>query len=134
MDNIREALTFDDVLLSPGHSKVLPSDVDVKSSITENILLNVPLVSAAMDTVTESRTARAMAQVGGMGIIHKNMDIERQSYEVSKVKKYEAGMITEPVTVKPDDTVGEAKKLMAEYKIGGFPVTDPSGKLLGIVT
>lgn len=134
MDRVREALTFDDVLLTPGHSTVLPADVDVKTKITKDIVLNVPLVSAAMDTVTESRTARAMAQVGGVGVIHKNMDIERQAYEVSKVKKYEAGMITEPVTVKPEDTVGEAKRLMSEYKIGGFPVTDPTGKLVGIVT
>jgi IMP dehydrogenase len=87
-----------------------------------------------MDTVTESGAARAMAQVGGMGVIHKNMDIERQAYEVTRVKKYEAGMITDPITVTPDDTVGEAKRLMAEYKIGGFPVTDKGGKLLGIVT
>ncbi len=134
MDRVREALTFDDVLLTPGHSTVLPSDVDVKTKITKNISLNVPLISSAMDTVTESRTARAMAQVGGIGIIHKNMEIEKQSYEVSRVKKYEAGMITEPITVKPEDTVGEAKRLMSEYKIGGFPVTDASGKLVGIVT
>ncbi len=134
MDRVREALTFDDVLLTPGHSVVLPAEVDVRTKITKDISLNVPLVSAAMDTVTESRTARAMAQVGGIGIIHKNMDIERQAYEVSKVKKYEAGMITEPVTVKPEETVGEAKRLMAEYKIGGFPVTDNNGKLVGIVT
>jgi IMP dehydrogenase len=84
--------------------------------------------------VTESRTARAMAQVGGIGIIHKNMELERQAYEVNKVKKYEAGMITDPITVRPDDTVGEAKRLMAEYKIGGFPVSNADGKLVGIVT
>ena len=134
MERIKEGLTFDDVLIAPNHSEVLPREVELKTKITKNIVLNIPLVSAAMDTVTESRTARAMAQVGGMGIIHKNMDIERQAYEVNKVKKYEAGMITEPVTVTPEDTVGEAKRLMGEYKIGGFPVTDRSGKLLGIVT
>ncbi len=134
MEKVREALTFDDVLLTPGHSTILPADADVKTRVTKNITLNVPLMSSAMDTVTESRTAIAMAQVGGMGVIHKNMDIERQAYEVNKVKKYEAGMITEPITVKPEETVGEAKRLMAEYKIGGFPVIDNNGKLVGIVT
>jgi len=134
MERMKDGLTFDDVLIAPNHSEVLPREVELKTKITKNIPLNVPLVSAAMDTVTESGTARAMAQVGGMGIIHKNMGIEQQAYEVSRVKKYEAGMITDPVTVTPDDTVGEAKRLMAEYKIGGFPVIDKSGKLLGIVT
>ncbi len=134
MEKIREGLTFDDVLIQPEASSVLPNEVETKTHITKNISLNIPLVSAAMDTVTESSTARAMAQVGGIGIIHKNMEIERQAYEVSKVKKYEAGMITDPVTVTPDDTVGEAKRLMAEYKIGGFPVSDKDGKLVGIVT
>ena len=134
MEKIREGLTFDDVLIQPEASSVLPHEVETKTYITKNIALNIPLVSAAMDTVTESNTARAMAQVGGIGIIHKNMDIERQTYEVNRVKKYEAGMITDPVTVRPDDTVGEAKRLMAEYKIGGFPVSDNDGKLVGIVT
>ena len=134
MERIKEGLTFDDVLIAPSHSEVLPKEVDLKTKITKNITLNIPLASAAMDTVTESNTARAMAQVGGLGIIHKNMDIEKQAYEVSRVKKYESGMITDPVTVSPEDTVGEAKRLMAEYKIGGFPVIDKGGKLLGIVT
>lgn len=134
MERVREGLTFDDVLIQPEASSILPNEVETKTYITRNISLNIPLVSAAMDTVTESSTARAMAQVGGIGIIHKNMEIERQAYEVSKVKKYEAGMITDPVTVNPDDTVGEAKRLMAEYKIGGFPVSDKEGKLVGIVT
>ena len=134
MEKMKEGLTFDDVLIAPGHSDVLPKEVELKTRITKNIFLNVPMVSAAMDTVTESGTARAMAQVGGMGIIHKNMPIERQAHEVGRVKKYEAGMITDPITVTPEDTVGEAKRLMAEYKIGGFPVIDKSGKLLGIVT
>ncbi len=134
MERIKEGLTFDDVLIAPNHSDVLPREVELKTKITKNISLNIPLVSAAMDTVTESGAARAMAQVGGMGVIHKNMDIDRQAYEVTRVKKYEAGMITDPITVTPDDTVGEAKRLMAEYKIGGFPVTDKGGKLLGIVT
>jgi len=134
MEKIREGLTFDDVLIQPEASSILPHEVETKTYITKNITLNIPLVSAAMDTVTESSTARAMAQVGGIGIIHKNMAIERQTYEVNKVKKYEAGMITDPVTVRPDDTVGEAKRLMAEYKIGGFPVSDSDGKLVGIVT
>ena len=134
MEKIREGLTFDDVLIQPEASSILPHEVETKTYITKNITLNIPLVSAAMDTVTESNTARAMAQVGGIGIIHKNMDIDRQTYEVNRVKKYEAGMITDPVTVRPDDTVGEAKRLMAEYKIGGFPVSDNDGKLVGIVT
>ena len=134
MERIKEGLTFDDVLIAPSNSEVLPKEVELKTKITRNITLNIPLASAAMDTVTESNTARAMAQVGGLGIIHKNMDIEKQAYEVSRVKKYEAGMITDPMTVTPDDTVGEAKRLMAEHKIGGFPVIDKSGKLLGIVT
>jgi IMP dehydrogenase len=134
MERIKEGLTFDDVLIQPEASSILPNEVEVKTRITRNITLNIPLVSAAMDTVTESRTARAMAQVGGIGIIHKNMEIERQAYEVNKVKKYEAGMITDPITVRPDDTVGEAKRLMAEYKIGGFPVSNEDGKLVGIVT
>ena len=134
MEKIREGLTFDDVLIQPEASSILPHEVETKTYITKNITLNIPLVSAAMDTVTESSTARAMAQVGGIGIIHKNMAIDRQTYEVNKVKKYEAGMITDPVTVGPDDTVGEAKRLMAEYKIGGFPVSDNDGKLVGIVT
>ena len=134
MERIKEGLTFDDVLIAPSHSEVLPKEVDLKTRITKNITLNIPLASAAMDTVTESSTARAMAQVGGLGIIHKNMNIEKQAYEVSRVKKYESGMITDPMTVGPDDTVGEAKRLMAEHKIGGFPVIDKGGKLLGIVT
>jgi IMP dehydrogenase len=134
MERIKEGLTFDDVLIQPEASSILPNEVEVKTRITRNITLNIPLASAAMDTVTESRTARAMAQVGGIGIIHKNMEIERQAYEVNKVKKYEAGMITDPITVRPDDTVGEAKRLMAEYKIGGFPVSNADGKLVGIVT
>ncbi|PIZ00868.1 IMP dehydrogenase, partial [bacterium (Candidatus Howlettbacteria) CG_4_10_14_0_8_um_filter_40_9] len=103
MERIKEGLTFDDVLIQPEASSILPNEVEVKTRITRNITLNIPLVSAAMDTVTGSRTARAMAQVGGIGIIHKNMEIERQAYEVNKVKKYEAGMITDPITVRPDD-------------------------------
>lgn len=134
MEKIREGLTFDDVLLEPQASSVLPNEVNINTNITSNIVLNIPLISAAMDTVTESRTAIAMARAGGLGVIHKNLTIEKQAQEVNKVKKYEAGMITDPITVKPTHTVGEVHKLMSEYKIGGFPVVDDKGKLVGIVT
>ncbi|MBN1115456.1 MAG: IMP dehydrogenase [Oligoflexia bacterium] len=134
MKTIIDGLTFDDVLLMPGESSVLPGDVDVKARLSSSIHLNIPLVSAAMDTVTESRTAIAMAQVGGLGVIHKNFEIPRQAAEVARVKKFEAGMIVDPITLKPEDTVATAKKIMAEYKISGFPVVDNSGKAIGIVT
>lgn len=133
-EQIIEGLTFDDVLISPNYSEVLPAEVSVKTLLTKNISLNIPLLSAAMDTVTESKTAIAMAQVGGIGIVHKNMSIEEQAYNVLKVKKYESGMITEPITMKPEQTVGEAKALMSEFKIGGFPVVYEDGKIAGIIT
>jgi IMP dehydrogenase len=127
-------LTFDDVLLLPAKSEVLPPGVDVTTRLSRNVRLNIPLVSAAMDTVTESRLAIAMAQQGGIGIIHKNLSIEMQAEEVDKVKRSESGMIVDPITVGPDRKISEALELMRKYKISGVPVTDPSGLLLGILT
>jgi IMP dehydrogenase len=131
---MKDALTFDDVLLVPAHSKVLPRDVSTRVRLTRGIMLNVPLVSAAMDTVTESRLAIAMAQEGGIGILHKSMSIEAQSAEVDKVKRSESGMIVEPVTMKPDQKISEALDVMSRYRISGVPVTDSDGKLVGILT
>ncbi|MCV6589559.1 MAG: IMP dehydrogenase [Marinobacterium sp.] len=130
---VEEALTFDDVLLVPGYSEVLPKDVSLKTRLTKGIELNIPLVSAAMDTVTESRLAIAMAQEGGIGIIHKNLTLEQQAEEVRRVKKYEAGMISDPITCAPDMTVGELNKLAEQVGFSGFPVID-NGELVGIVT
>jgi IMP dehydrogenase len=126
-------LTFDDVLLIPAESSVLPRDIDVSTLLTERITLNIPLVSAAMDTVTESRTAIAMAQEGGIGIIHRNMSVASQAAEVEKVKKFESGMISEPITVAPDQKISEAREIMHKYGISGVPVTR-NGKLVGILT
>jgi IMP dehydrogenase len=131
---ISEALTFDDVLLVPGYSKVLPREVDVTTQLTRNIKLNAPIVSASMDTVTEAILAIAMAREGGIGVIHKNMSIEDQAKHVKTVKRAENGMIYDPITIKPDATVGDALNLMKEYKIGGIPVVDAQHKLVGIVT
>jgi len=127
------AFSFDDVLLLPGYSDVLPRDVDTRSSLTKNIALNIPLVSAAMDTVTESRTSISMAREGGIGFIHRNLSIESQSIEVDKVKKSESGMIVDPVTIHPDQLVHEVLHLMNKYRISGVPVTK-GDKLVGIVT
>lgn len=132
-DLFPEALTFDDVLLKPGHSKVLPSEVSTKTELTKKITLNIPLLSAAMDTVTESQTAIIMAQHGGIGIIHKNLSIEEQAHEVEKVKRSETGMIVDPITLDLEDTLGKAWHIMAERHISGFPVTK-AGKLVGIMT
>ena len=129
-----EGLTYDDVLLVPNYSEVLPRDVDVKSKLTRNIDLNIPIVSAAMDTVTESKMAIAMAQEGGIGVLHKNMSIEEQALKVRKVKRAESGMIMDPVTLPMDSVVRDAKQNMAEFSIGGIPVVDDQGKLKGIVT
>lgn len=129
-----EGLTYDDVLLVPAYSEVLPRDVEIKTRFTRNIQLNSPFVSAAMDTVTESALAIAIAQGGGIGVIHKNMSIEQQAAEVRKVKRSESGMIQDPVTLPVNATVGDALKLMAENKIGGIPVIDGTHKLVGIVT
>jgi IMP dehydrogenase len=131
---IPETLTFDDVLLLPAKSDVLPAGVDVTTRLSRNVRLNIPMVSAAMDTVTESRLAIAMAQQGGIGIIHKNLSIEKQAEEVDKVKRSESGMIVDPITVGPDRKISEALDLMKKYKISGVPVTEASGRLLGILT
>jgi len=128
------ALTFEDVLLVPQHSTVLPKEVSIKTNLTKRVTLNTPLVSAAMDTVTEYRTAIAMARLGGIGIIHKNMDISTQAKQVNKVKKSESGIIIDPVFISPDKTVADADALMGEYKISGVPVVDKDMKLLGIIT
>jgi IMP dehydrogenase len=130
----REGLTFDDVLLIPAESQVLPSDVDVTTQLTRSIRINIPITSAAMDTVTEHRLAIALAREGGIGFIHKNMSIEAQAEMVRKVKRSESGMITDPITMGPDKTVGDALDLMAEYRISGIPITTPDGDLIGIVT
>jgi len=131
---IREGLTFDDVLLCPARSGVLPNQVETRTQFTRNIPLNIPIVSAAMDTVTESRLAIALAQQGGIGIIHRTMSIERQAMEVDKVKRSESGMIVDPVTVRPDSLISEAQEIMRHYKISGVPVTNADGKLVGILT
>jgi IMP dehydrogenase len=131
--NIREALTFDDVLLEPAKSDLLPSEVEITTRLTRNIPLNIPLLSAAMDTVTDSRMAIAMAQQGGMGVIHKNMTIEDQADEVDRVKRSESGMIVNPITMSPDQKIHEAMAVMKRYKISGLPITS-NGKLVGILT
>lgn len=132
--SIRDALTFDDVLLQPGHSEVLPSDVDISAPLTREIRLNLPLVSAAMDTVTEHRLAITMAQAGGIGVIHKNFSIEEQAAEVAAVKRFEAGMVVNPYTIQPDASLGQALDLMAQKNISGIPVVGPDHKLIGILT
>ncbi|SNB45742.1 IMP dehydrogenase [Geobacter sp. DSM 9736] len=133
-ENVLEGLTFDDVLLVPAHSQVLPKEVDLTTRISRNITLNIPLVSAAMDTVTEARTAITMAREGGIGIIHKNLSIEAQAMEVDKVKKSESGMIVDPITMRPNQKIREALAIMAEYRISGVPITKANGKLVGILT
>ena len=136
---LTEALTFDDVLLRPGHSRVMPSGVDTSSRLTRDITLNLPIVSAAMDTVTEGRLAIAMAQAGGIGVIHQNLSPEAQAAEVRKVKRYESGMVVDPITIFPDETLADAQALMASQGISGFPVVeraagDGRGRLVGILT
>ncbi|MEN3342902.1 MAG: dehydrogenase [Actinomycetota bacterium] len=130
----KEGLTFDDVLLVPAESQVLPNDVSTRTLLTRSIELSVPVVSAAMDTVTEARLAIALAREGGIGIVHRNLAIEEQVSEVDKVKRSESGMIVEPVTLPPDALVREALELMARYKVSGIPITDPEGMLVGILT
>jgi IMP dehydrogenase len=131
---VGEGLTYDDVLLLPAYSEILPREVDTGSYLTRNIRLNIPLVTAAMDTVTESAMAIAIAQNGGLGMLHKNMSIQRQADEVRKVKRSESGMIQDPVTLHEDALLGDAFKIMKEYRIGGIPVVDGDGKLKGILT
>ncbi|GFO56714.1 inosine-5'-monophosphate dehydrogenase [Geomonas sp. Red276] len=132
--SIPEGLTFDDVLLLPAHSLILPRDVDLTTRLTGNIHLNIPLVSAAMDTVTESRAAICMAREGGLGFIHKNFTIAEQAMEIDKVKKSESGMIVDPITMRPNQKIREALELMAKYRISGVPITKANGKLVGILT
>ena len=130
---VDQALTFDDVLLVPDHSDILPKDVDLKTRLTQNLDLNIPLLSAAMDTVTESRMGIALSELGGIGIIHKNLSIEAQAAEVRKVKKYESGIVRDPITIRSDNEVGELVQLTKELNISGMPVVD-NGALVGIVT
>lgn len=131
---IRQAITFDDVLLQPGASEVLPADVDVSTLLTKTIPLNIPLLSAAMDTVTEARLAIAMAQAGGIGVIHRNLSIEQQAGEVAMVKKYESGVVMNPVTISPDATLGDLQELKKRTGFSGIPVVEKNGKVVGIVT
>ncbi|MCB1338924.1 MAG: IMP dehydrogenase [Maritimibacter sp.] len=131
---IREALTFDDVLLVPAASSVLPSTADTRTRVTRGITMNIPLLAAAMDTVTEARMAIAMAQAGGIGVIHKNLDIEAQAREVRRVKRFESGIVYSPVTLTPDQTLADAKALIERYNFTGFPVVDEQGHVVGIVT
>ena len=128
-----EALTFDDVLLVPGFAEVLPSEVDIRTRLHGRLQLNVPVLSAAMDTVTEARLAIALARQGGMGVVHRNLSPEAQANEVDKVKRSEAGMIVDPITLSPDNTLADAEAIMSRYHISGLPVTD-HGKLVGILT
>ncbi|HEX3882402.1 MAG TPA: IMP dehydrogenase [Stellaceae bacterium] len=131
---IRQAYTFDDVMLVPAASSVLPGETDTRSRITREIELGIPLISAAMDTVTEGSLAIAMAQAGGLGVIHRNMPVDQQAAEVRKVKKFEAGMVVNPVTIHPDEPLSEALRLMSEHRISGIPVVERSGRLAGILT
>ena len=131
---IREALTFDDVLLVPAASSVLPSTADTRTRVTQSIALNIPLLSSAMDTVTESRMAIALAQAGGMGVVHRNLTIEEQAREVRRVKRFESGIVYNPITLRPDQTLADAKALQERYRVTGFPVVDENGRVLGIVT
>ncbi len=131
---IREALTFDDVLLVPAASRVLPSTADTRTFVTRDIAMNIPLLSSAMDTVTESRMAIAMAQAGGLGVIHRNLGVEEQAGEVRRVKRFESGIVYNPITLTPDQTLADAKALQARYNVTGFPVVDATGRVVGIVT
>jgi IMP dehydrogenase len=131
---IREALTFDDVLLVPGASEVLPTDADVRTRVTRQIDLNIPLLSSAMDTVTEMHMAIAMAQAGGMGVIHRNLDIAEQAAQVRQVKRFESGIVYNPITLRPDQTLADAQALQTQYNITGFPVVDAQKRLVGILT
>ncbi len=128
------ALTFDDVLLQPAHSAVLPKNTDVSTIIGPDLTLEIPIISAAMDTVTESALAIALARLGGMGIVHKNLSPQQQADEVDKVKRSESGMIVDPITMRPDKTIGDALEVMARFRISGIPITEASGKLVGILT
>ena len=132
--NVEKKLTFDDVLLVPRRSSVLPKEVDCATNLTRNITLNIPIMSAAMDTVTESDMAIALARQGGIGVIHKNLSIEDQAFMVDKVKRYESGMIRNPITLDEEKTVRDAKQLMEQYSIGGLPVLSNDNKKIGQIT
>ncbi len=134
MAQVKEYLTFDDVLLKPQASTILPNNVDISTNLTKDIKLNIPIISAAMDTVTESKMAISMSQNGGLGVIHKNYDIETQSYEVKKVKRYEAGIVYNPITMSPNNTIEDVLNVMEKQNISGFPVVDKANKLQGIIT
>ena len=134
MDTIKEALTFDDVLVIPSYSELMPSETNITTSFSKNIKINIPILSAAMDTVTESKMAISLAREGGIGVLHKNMSIAQQASEVRKVKRSESGMIQDPVTLSIDSTVGDALDLMKEHRIGGIPIVNERQNLLGIVT
>lgn len=134
MARVKEFLTFDDVLLQPRRSSVLPNQVNIQTQLTKDITLNIPILSAAMDTVTESRMAIAMAQNGGLGVIHKNFDISTQASEVARVKRFEAGIVYDPITMSPNNTIEDVFAIMDEKNISGFPVVDKNKKLLGIIT
>src|SRR6201995_2464916 len=131
---IRQALTFDDLMLVPAASATMPGETDTRTRLTREVELGIPLVSAAMDTVTESALAIAMAQTGGIGVVHRNMTVEQQADEVRKVKKFEAGMVVNPVTIHPDETLADALQLMASHRISGIPVVESDGRLVGILT
>jgi IMP dehydrogenase len=133
-ERFTHGLSFDDVLLRPAYSEVLPREVELRTRFSRNVFVNIPLVSAAMDTVTEARLAIAIAQVGGIGVIHKNLSVEEQAAEVDKVKRSQAGIITDPITLTPDCTVQEAEDIMAHYHVSGVPITDNEGTLVGILT
>src|SRR5205807_2078474 len=132
-DNLPEGLTFDDVLLEPARSEVIPAETDTRTCLTRDIVLNIPIVSAAMDTVTESHLAIALAQQGGMGFVHRNMSIDRQAEEIDRVKRSESGMIVDLITIEPEEPLAAARALMARYRISGVPVTK-NGTLVGILT
>lgn len=131
---IRDAVTFDDVLLEPGLSEVMPAECDVRTRLTREIRLNIPLISAAMDTVTEAKLAIAMAQAGGLGVIHRNLSVEEQAAQVRQVKRFESGMVVDPVTLSPEDRLADVQALRERHRISGFPVVEASGRLVGIIT
>ena len=131
---IREALTFDDVLLVPAASSVMPTTADTATQVTKTIAMNIPLISSAMDTVTEAKMAIAMAQAGGIGVIHRNLDIDEQAQQVRAVKRFESGLVENPITLRADQTLADAKALQERYKITGFPVVAEGGKVVGILT
>jgi IMP dehydrogenase len=131
---IETGLTFDDVLLKPAESEIVPSQASTKTRLTRGIALNIPIISSAMDTVTEAEMAIVMAQLGGIGVLHRNLTVKEQCDAVRAVKRFESGMIVNPITISPDATLGDARALMTQHRISGIPVTDAKGKLCGILT